>query len=214
VRLTAVLALAATATLTAQTTAPRPDISGRWTYNAAQSDNPRGMLQSGDSGGSGEERRGRAGGGRGGYLGGGRGGATGGGYGGGFGGSVRPPDMTDEQRERMRQTMELVFRAPPALAITQTDSTVVFAADTGGGLVIPVSGKKVKQQVAGAADVEIKGRWQGYDFVVERSVTGGGGKFTEDYLRSRDGKQLFVIVNFESGRGRAMTFRRIYDLAQ
>jgi hypothetical protein len=211
VRLAAVL-LAAATTLPAQTQAP--DISGRWTYNAAQSDNPRGMMQPGDSGGSSGERGGRRARGGGGYPGmGGGGTATGGGYGGGFGG-MRPPDMTDQQRERMRQTMELVFRAPPALAIAQTDSTVTFAADTGVGLVIPANGRKVKQQVPGAADVEIKGRWQGYDFVVERSVTGGGGKVTEDYLRSRDGKQLFVIVNFESGRGRAVTFRRIYDLAQ
>lgn len=211
-KLAAVLALAAVTTLSAQTQSP--NISGRWTYNAAQSDNPRGMVQPGDSGGAPEGgRRG----GRGGYaggMGGGRGTAAGGGYGGGFGGAVRPPEMTDEQKERTRQTMELVFRAPPALAITQTDSTVVFAADTGAGLVIPASGKKVKQQVPGAADVDVKGRWQGYDFVIERSVTGGGGKVTEDYLRSRDGKQLFVIVNFESARGRGITFRRIYDLVQ
>jgi hypothetical protein len=58
--------------------------------------------------------------------------------------------------------------------------------------------------------VDIKGRWQGNDFVVERSVSGGG-KFTEDYLRSADGKQLVVIVSFEGGRGRGVTFRRIYD---
>jgi hypothetical protein len=214
VKFAPVLALAATS-LTAQTQASPPDISGRWTYNAAQSDNPRGMMQPGDSGGPTGERGGRRprGGGYPGMGGGGGGGATGGGYGGGFGG-MRPPDMTDQQRERMRQTMELVFRAPPSLAIAQTDSTITFAADTGAGLVIPANGKKVKQQVPGAADVEIKGRWQGYDFVVERSVTGGGGKVTEDYLRSRDGKQLFVIVNFESGRGRAVTFRRIYDLVQ
>src|SRR6184192_4746970 len=59
-------------------------------------------------------------------------------------------------------------------------------------------------------DIEIKGRWQGNDFVVERKVSGGR-KVTEDYLRSQDGKQLYVIVKFEGGRGRSIEFRRVYD---
>jgi hypothetical protein len=63
---------------------------------------------------------------------------------------------------------------------------------------------------AGGGDVEIKARWQGNDFVVERKVSGGG-KVTEDYLRSQDGKQLFVIVSVENGRGRSMDFRRVYE---
>jgi len=42
----------------------------------------------------------------------------------------------------------------------------------------------------------------------------GGGKVIEDYLRSAEGKQLFVIVTFDGGRGRSITFRRIYDPTQ
>jgi hypothetical protein len=34
---------------------------------------------------------------------------------------------------------------------------------------------------------------------------------TEDYLRSQDGKQLFVIVSLDDGRGRSLDFRRVYD---
>ena len=52
----------------ATTLVVHPDLSGRWTLNAAQSDNPRDMLQAGDSSGD-ESRGGRS---RGGY--GGRGG--------------------------------------------------------------------------------------------------------------------------------------------
>ena len=39
----------------------------------------------------------------------------------------------------------------------------------------------------------------------------GGGKVTEDYLPSRDGTQLFVIVSLDNGRGRSIEFQRVYD---
>src|SRR6266700_5717903 len=194
-RLTAALVLFVAAT---PVTAQHPDLSGHWTFNAAQSDNPRDMLQGRDS--TGDQSRGGRGGGYPG-MGGGRGGFGGRGGGGG---------MSDEQRQRMRQTMQLVFDAPPALTIAETDSSVAFASDTGPALVLHGDGRKVTQKVEGGGDVEIKGRWLGNDFVVERKVSGGG-KVTEDYLRSQDGKQLFVIVKFEGGRGRSIEFRRVYD---
>src|SRR5882762_11570900 len=165
-----------------------PDLSGRWTFNAAQSDNPRDMLQGRDSTGD-QSRGGRTGGGYPG-MGGGRGGR--GGFGRGRGGGERGGGaMSDEQRQRMRQTMQLVFDAPPSLTIAETDSSVAFAADSGAALLLYSDGRKVTQKVEGGGDVEIKGRWQGNDFVVERKVSGGG-KVTEDYLRSQDGKQLYV----------------------
>ncbi len=175
-----------------------PDLSGQWTLNAAQSDNPRDMLQARDSSGE-EPRGGRS---RGGY--GGRGG-----FGRGRGGGGRGR-MSDEQRQRMHQTMQLVFDAPAALTIAETDSSVAFALDGNSALVLYSDGRKVTQKVEGGGDVETKGRWQGNDFVVERKVSGGG-KVTEDYLRSQDGKQLYVIVKFEGGRGRSLEFRRVYD---
>jgi hypothetical protein len=120
--------------------------------------------------------------------------------------------MNEDERQRMRQTMQFVFQAPRAFTIVATDSSVTLAPDSGAALVLPNDGRKVTQKVDGGGDVEIKGRWQGNAFVVERKVSGGG-KVTEDYLRSQDGKQLYVIVNFEGGRGRSITFRRVYDAA-
>jgi len=120
--------------------------------------------------------------------------------------------MSDEQRERMRQTMDLAFRAPAALTIVASDSTLTFTSDSGSALVLYGDGRKFKQSVEGSGDIEIKARWQGNDFVVERKVSGGG-KVTEDYLRSQDGKQLFVIVSVDPGRGRTIDFRRVYDPA-
>src|SRR6266571_854870 len=188
-----------------------PDLSGHWTFNAAQSDNPRDMLQGRDSTGD-QSRGGRGGaypgmgGGRGGF-----GGRGGGGFGRGRGGGERGGGgMSDEQRQRMHQTMQLVFDAPPALVIVETDSSLAFGSDSGAALVLHDDGRKVTQIVDGGGDIEIKGHWQGNDFVVERKVSGGG-KVTEDYLRSQDGKQLYVIVKFEGGRGRSLEFRRVYD---
>jgi len=191
--------------------AQQPDLSGHWTFNAAQSDNPRDMLQGRDS--TGDQARGGRGGGYPG-MGGGRGGFSGrggGGFGRGRGGGERGGGgMSDEQRQRMHQTMQLVFDAPPALMIVETDSSLAFGSDSGAALVLHDDGRKVTQIVDGGGDVEIKGHWQGSDFVVERKVSGGG-KVTEDYLRSQDGKQLYVIVKFEGGRGRSLEFRRVYD---
>jgi hypothetical protein len=200
-------------TLTASTSAagqaaPHPDLSGRWTYNAAQSNSPGDMVQSGDT--AGREQRGAGGGGRrGGFGGGGRGGFGGGrgGYRGGGGGG----GMSDEQRARMHQTMQLALHAPATLTIAATDSTMLLTADTGAALLVYSDGRKFKQPVEGGGDVEIKGRWQGYDFVLERKVSGGG-KVTEDYLKSQDGKQLYVLVSVD-GLRRQLEFRRVYDAA-
>ena len=213
---TTVVLLAAATLLHGATRPPatgqRPDLSGHWTYNAGQSDNPRSMMERRDSAGGdraggfgGEGGRGGFGGGRGGF-GGGRGGFGRGGRGG------RGADMTDEQRQRMRQTMDLAFRPPAALTIVTSDSTLTFTSDSGAALVLYGDGRKLKQSVEGGGDVEIKAHWQGNDFVVERKVSGGG-KVTEDYLRSQDGKQLYVIVSFDGGRGRTIDFRRVYDAA-
>ena len=191
--------------------AQQPDLSGHWTFNAAQSDNPRDMLQGRDS--TGDQSRGGRGGGYPG-MGGGRGGFSGrggGGFGRGRGGGERGGGgMSDEQRQRMHQAMQLVFDAPPALVIVETVSSLAFGSDSGAAMVLHDDGRKVTQIVDGGGDVEIKGHWQGSDFVVERKVSGGG-KVTEDYLRSQDGKQLYVIVKFEGGRGRSIEFRRVYN---
>jgi hypothetical protein len=182
----------------------RPDLSGHWTFNAARSDDPRNRTQLGDTMGGAGGQRGWAGGGR-------RGGFGGGRRGMGGGGREGPGGMSDEQRARLRQTMQLAFQAPATLTIVENDSTMAFTADTGAAVTLYGDGRKLKQTVDGGGDIEIKARWQGNDFVVERKVSGGG-KVTEDYLRSQDGKQLFVIVSFDNGRGRSLDFRRVYDV--
>jgi len=177
-----------------------PDLSGRWVLNKGQSENPRDMMQGRDSGGGGGGMRG--------------GRRMGGGGRGGFGGGGGGGSISDEQRARMRQTRDLAFTAPATLEITAGDSSVTLAAD-GDKLALTTDGRKVRRepQAEGDGAVDIKAHWQGNDLIVERSVSGGG-KISEDYMRSIDGKQLYVIVNFDGGRGRSITFRRIYDPAE
>src|SRR3989442_15518886 len=94
--------------------AQQPDLSGHWTFNAAQSDNPRDMLQGRDSTGD-QSRGGRGGGypgmggGRGGFFGRGGGGVGRGGGGGGAGGG----GGGGEEGHRGNPTKQLGFAAPP-----------------------------------------------------------------------------------------------------
>ena len=133
---------------------------------------------------------------------------------GGFGGGGRGSfggwrgGMSDEQRARMRQTMQFVWNAPASLAVVVGDSTVTLVA-AGDTLVLPSNGRKVHRAAAEQDEgaVDITGKWQGNDFVVERKVSGGG-HVTEDYMRASQGKQLYVIVSFAGGRGRDVTFLR------
>ncbi|HTY07062.1 MAG TPA: hypothetical protein VMC86_11125 [Gemmatimonadales bacterium] len=213
--------------LTAQTpphAIPHPDLSGRWKLNLAKSDDPETMLtfdttgavtrpQGGGGtggGGSGSGGYGGRSGGSGGF--GGRG--MGGGRRGGSGGPPRgdaPPPLSESQRQGFRQALRLALNPPSRLAVAQTDSTVTFGGDTatvplhgdGRTVVIPPNDS--------ASEVRITARWLGNAFLVSRQVVGGG-RVTEDYLRSADGSQITVIVHFDGGVGRSLDFRLVYDL--
>src|SRR5438132_5109255 len=95
--------------------AQQPDLAGHWTYNAAQSDNPRDMLQGRDS--TGDQSRGGRGGGYPG-MGGGQGcfsGRGGGGFARARGGGERGGGgRSGGQRRRMRQEVRVGFEAPAA----------------------------------------------------------------------------------------------------
>ena len=207
---------------------PHPDLSGRWKLNLAKSDDPETMLTfdttgaaTRPQGGGGTGGRGNGGGsGAGGF--GGRSGGSGGFGGRGMGGGRRggstgqprgdaPPALTESQRQGFRQALRLALNPPSRLAVAQTDSTITFVGDTatvplygdGRTVVIPPNDS--------AAEVRITSRWLGNAFLVSRQVVGGG-RVTEDYLRSADGSQITVIVHFDGGVGRSLDFRLVYDL--
>lgn len=182
-----------------------PNYAGRWTYNDSLSDHPRDQLAADSADGQRRTRRGigvnGGGGGRGG-IGGGRGGFGGGDIGG--------QKMDPGQRAAMRATLDLVTNTPIVVDIAQADTAFTFTADGGVALVLPVNGREVKDKLDDDVEIKIKGQWQAAHFVVERKVSNGG-TVTEEYMKSADGKQLYVIVKAQGLRGRAIQFRRIYD---
>src|SRR2546430_5016406 len=107
--------------------AQQPDLSGHWTFNAAQSDNPRDMLQGRDS--TGDQSRGGRGGGYPG-MGGGRGGFSGrggGGFGRGRGGGGRGGGGgSGGQAPRLHQATQPGFDHPPPLALVGADCRPSF----------------------------------------------------------------------------------------
>jgi hypothetical protein len=205
--------------------APHPDMTGRWTLRVAESDDPHDMLQLGDTAAAGKfgadsTRRGGEGvygGGRPGGMGGsgGYGGAGGMGGAGGYGGRRRmepPKPMTEAERRAMKATLALALAAPPAIALTQTDSNVTFTLDANNSLVLKSNGDTLKQNPDSGIEVDVTARWQGNAFVVTRRVVGGG-KVTESYIRWPNGTRLIQIVNYDGGPERYLTFRRVYARA-
>jgi hypothetical protein len=119
--------------------------------------------------------------------------------------------LNDQQRARMRQTLELALAAPDTLTINASDSTVQLVVDT-TSLVLRADGPRQVVHVPEGGDIEIQARWQGHDFSVERKVAGGG-TVTEDYFHAPQGAQLYVVIGFDGAGGRAVLFRRVYDPA-
>lgn len=198
----ALLAVFAASVAAAQTTA----LNGRWVLNVGQSDRGGDMIQPTDTGGVKPRQSPLGGGGLGGD---------------GFGGfhphgaqRTRVPNavpLNDQQRARMRQTLELALDAPDTLTINASDSTVQLVADT-TSLVLRADGPRQVVHVPPGGDVEIQARWQGHDFSVERKVAGGG-TVTEDYFHAPQTAQLYVVIGFDGAGGRAVFFRRVYDPA-
>lgn len=209
------------ASATAPAVAPRPDMSGRWTLSVAESDDPRDMMQIGDTlrggkGGPDSTRRGTDpgyGGGRpGGMGGGGYGGSGGMGGRGGYAGRSRmepPKPLTEAEKRALHATLALALSAPPALALAQSDSSVTFTLDANTSLVLWSDGRTLKQSPDSGIEVNVSARWQGNAFVVTRQVVGGG-KVTESYIRWPNGTRLIQIVHYDGGPEHYLTFRRVY----
>ena len=217
VLLAALVAVGASAAQQPPPAAPpaHPDLSGRWKLNLAKSDDPQTMMGFDTTGAARPENGGdgtRGGGGFGGRGMGGMGGRGGGRR--GAGGQARgdaPPPLSEAQRQGFRQALGYALTVPSRLVVAQTDSTVTFGGDTASLALYGDGRTTVLPPVDSAAEVRVTARWLGNAFLVVRQVAGGG-RVTQDYLRSPDGLQVAVITHFDGGVGRSLDFRVVYDL--
>jgi hypothetical protein len=182
------------------TQAPQPApagviLSGTWSYDPDDSDQP------GRMGGRGY------GGIRGGF---------GGGYGGrgGFGGMG---ERGGRGRGRDGEEADSALRRPPSrLVIAQTDSTITISPRTprdSAEYTLYFDGRDIAAPEAlGGSRTRLSGRWHKSRFEVTRELPNGA-TLTEGYELTRHGQRLVIHLRLSRGQGeQAMPeFRRVYD---
>jgi hypothetical protein len=119
--------------------------------------------------------------------------------------------LSESELYRLDQTLGLALDEPFSLGILETPSSVTLTTSEGDSLVLPANGRKVKESVNGAGDVESRAYWVGSHLVIERKVSGGGA-VTNEFFLSQDSTQLYVVVGFDGKCGQ-FKFRRIYSKA-
>jgi hypothetical protein len=207
-----------------------PHLSGKWTYNASQSDsaqqkvqeaeqnsrisqrgsgggNPNGGTYPSGGGYPGTDYPGGAGG-----VGMGRGGIGMGGMGGmGRGGMGRGPGGIAESEGVSGEDLEALAIDPRALTIDQNDKQISITDDSDHAENLYPDGKKHKGDDSSGPKTGIKTHWNGNRLVAE-SKLGHSGKLTETYELSPDGKQLYYTSELDSSRLESpLIIRRVYD---
>jgi len=184
------------------------DLSGRWAYNKALSDDAREkMREAGESGGY---RGGPGGGGMGGPGGGGMGGAGGGGGMGGRGGGRTGPPLDAGGDDESREAMHALVEPAEELTITATEAEIVIAELYGTTRNLHPNGKPYKTDNGTA---EIKALWNEGKLVVEKKNPRGG-KLVETWELVPDGSRILLNVKLDGGFGPALALKRVYDRAK
>jgi hypothetical protein len=201
----------------------KPQLTGHWNYNAAQSDdadqkvheaqvnNEHGINDG--HGGAADPTAGT------GYPGGGGGGGiypTIGGMGGrggmgGMGGGMghgrqgtRGPEVTSEEWDRLAAN-------PKYLHIEQHTDQIVVSNDSDVSQTFYTDGKKHDDKDVDGKKISTKANWEGEAFITETRLSRSQ-KITETYQLSDDGKQLDVTTRFEdTALNGPVTIRRVYN---
>ncbi len=219
----------------------KPNLSGTWTLNKDESDDPReAMQQAGNSGGNGNGNG--NGGGGGGHVGMGGGGMGGGGAWGGGGGQRGSGGMGGGGGRRggqngsgnaMNNLSQLTIEQTASSAKVTGDSGDVLAlysaedsskanSSAGGSPTSPSAGSSTSSPASttsngssgDSASAPPAAQWQGAQLI---AVTPGRrqGSTTCTYELSPDGKQLYVTTKIDNPRFKnPVTFRLVYDPAQ
>lgn len=208
--------------------ADAPNLAGKWTYNASQSDNAKQKVQEAQqnsqvaqrgSGGSypsgggypGTDYPGGGGGmGRGGI---GMGGIGMGGGGMGRGGMGRGPGRVAQEGGINSEDIDTLATDPKSLSIDQNEKQISVSDGADHTENLYPDGKKHKGDDTSGDKTGIKTHWNGNRLVSE-SKLGHSGKLTETYELSPDGKQLYVTSELDSSHlSSPLIIRRVFDHA-
>lgn len=204
--------------------ADKVQLTGRWNYNAAQSDdadqkvheaqvnNERGVNDA--AGGGADPTAGTGYPGGGGYPGtvgptiGGMGGRGGMGVPGGMGRGTRQgtrgAEVTSEEWDRLAAN-------PKYLHIDQRSDQIEVSNDTDQGQTFYPDGKKHDDKDVDGKKITTRSSWEGDAFVAETKLSRSQ-KIAETYRLSSDGKQLYVTTRFEdSSLNGPVLIRRVYN---
>ena len=196
----------------------KPQLAGRWSFNADQSDNAQQKISDAqntqrDSNGGGYPGGGNPQGGGVGYPRVGMGWPIGGvglpGSGGGHrgGGPGTHDRVSSEDWDRLGQN-------PEYLRIDQRSDQVVVTDDSDHAQTFYPDGKKRDDKDANGNKVSTKTEWQGDTLVVETKLSHST-KLTQTFRVGEDGKQLYVVSRLENPSLQGpVTIRRVYDLAK
>lgn len=116
-----------------------------------------------------------------------------------------------ERRERMQIGLAVLLQNSVAFKIEEGDSTLTLTGAEGLTRTFYPDGQERERRIEGLGIVQIKARWKGDKFVVERSLEGGA-KITETFELAEGGRQLYIKLKVSGGR-RTINFRRVYDAA-
>lgn len=205
--------------------ADKPQLTGRWNFNADQSDDAQQKIsdarqsQRGNNGGGGSPGGGSPQGGGGSYPRVGIGwpmggiGWPGGGAGGGGGGSGRRGGASNRGSGVSSEEWDRLGENPNYLRIDQRSDQVVVTDDSDHSQTFYPDGKKHDDKDSNGNKVSTKTEWQG-DALVGETKLSHSGKLTQTFRLSEDGKQLYVVSRLEDPSLQGpVSIRRVYDLA-
>lgn len=159
------------------------DISGSWVLNPDESDNPRDRFRSQEDRPEDGRRPGMR---------------------------RRRSGSLGAEGEGPRGGGRRGLRAGRQFEISQDDGSVTFTHASGHARTLETDGQVVTHELA-RGSVEIRAFWSDGALVVERAGSEGG-TFTQTYLLSDDGSQLFLTIRVEHDRlDEPIEFRLVYD---
>lgn len=121
------------------------------------------------------------------------------------------PGSGGERRERMQIGLAVLLQNSVAFKIEEGDSTLTLTGAEGLTRTFYPDGQERERRIEGLGITQIKARWKGDKFVVERSLEGGV-KITETFELAEGGRRLHIKLKVAGGRG-TIDFRRVYDAA-